>query len=188
MQAIKKQPKPELVNSLLHVEGVFLGLIFIPYLLYTASKKTNDILIIATRFYGLAFLMQFSFSSLYHVFLQPKIKHLFEIPDHVSIYFLIAGTYTPLVIIFLNTTFGVALLIALWFLTIIDSLSKLFFTGKFEILSTIIYILTGLLLLTCSKRSFISIPPSVTTLIITGVRLYCMGLYFISGKNLPIIM
>ena len=183
MQAIKKQPKLELVNSLLHVAGVFFGLIFIPYLLLIALKKANNILVAATGMYGLAFIMVFTFSSLYHGLLQPKIKHLFEILDHVSIYFLIAGTYTPLVVIFVNTPFGVVLLIALWFLTIIGSLFKLFFTGKFEILSTIIYILMGLLLLTGGKRFFISIPPSVTTLIITGVGLYCMGVIFYLWKK-----
>ena len=183
MQAINKQPKPELVNSLLHVAGVFFGLTFIPYLLYIASKTTSNIVIIAISIYGLAFLMVFTFSSLYHGLLRPKIKHLFKILDHISIYFLIAGTYTPLVVMFVNTSFGIALLITLWTLTFIGSLFKLFFTENFEILSTIIYILMGLLLLTGGKRFFISIPPVVTTLIITGAGLYCIGVIFYLWKK-----
>ena len=185
MQVINKQPilKQELVNSLLHVAGVCFGLIFIPYLLFIASKTTNNIVILATSIYGLAFLMVFTFSSLYHVFLQPKIKHLFKIFDHISIYFLIAGTYTPLVVIFVNTPFGIALLIALWTLTIMGSLFKLFFTGRFEILSTIIYILMGLLLLIGGERFFIYIPTLVTTLIISGASLYCIGVIFYLWKK-----
>ena len=183
MQVIKKHPKPELVNSLLHVAGVVFGLIFIPYLLFTALKKANNILLFATSIYGVAFLMVFTFSSLYHGVLQPKIKHLFKILDHISIYFLIASTYTPLVVTFVNTSFGVTLLIALWTLTIIGSLFKLFFTGRFELLSTIIYILMGLLLLTGGKRFFIYIPSSVATLIISGAGLYCIGVIFYLWKK-----
>ena len=185
MQVINKQPilKQELVNSLLHVAGVCLFLIFVPYLLFIALKTINNILLIATSIYGLVFLMVFTFLSLYHGVLQPKIKHLFKILDHISIYFLIAGIYTPLVVIFVNTSFGVVLLIILWTLTIIGSLFKLFFTGRFEFISTIIYILMGLLLLTGGKRFFISIPSSVTTLIISGAGLYCTGLIFYLCKK-----
>ena len=185
MQVINKQPilKQELVNSLLHVAGVCFGLIFIPYLLFIASKTTNNIVILATSIYGLAFLMVFTFSSLYHGVLQPKIKHLFKILDHISIYFLIAGTYTPIVVVFVNTPFGIALLIALWTLTIMGSLFKLFFTGRFEILSTIIYILMGLLLLIGGERFFIYIPTLVTTLIISGASLYCIGVIFYLWKK-----
>lgn len=182
MQANKIQPKLGQINSSFHSADVFSGLIFISYLLFIASKIINNILIIATSIYGLAFLMAFAFSSLYNVFLEPKIKSLFKIFDHKSIYFLIAGTYTPLVVIFVNTPLGIALLVTLWTVTIVGSLFKVFFTGKFEILFTIIFIMIGLLLLSGDSRLFIFIPFAVTTFIITGAGLYCVGVIFYLWK------
>lgn len=175
----------EMVNSISHGAGMLFGVICIPLLIITAVKNVGAPGIIATCIYGFGFFMVFTFSTLYHSFQQPGIKQLLKIFDHISIYFLIAGTYTPLIIIFVNNQFGITILVALWSLTVAGIFFKIFFTGKFEMVSTIIYILMGLLLLAGGKRFFTAMPVTIIELIITGGVLYCTGVIFYVWKKYP---
>jgi hemolysin III len=122
--------------------------------------------------------MVFTFSSLFHWHTKAKIRKLFLILDHISIYFLIAGTYTPFILIFLNNSFGQMLLITLWGLTLLGVFFKIFYTGRYEIVSTIIYLIMGWMLLIGAKEFFANMPSSVITLIITGAILYTIGVLF----------
>jgi hemolysin III len=173
----------ELVNGISHGAGVLFGLIFVPFLIIAATKNIHTGGVIATCIYGFGFLMVFTFSTLYHSFQQPGVKKLLKIFDHISIYFLIAGTYTPFIIIYVNNRFGISLLIALWSLTLIGIFFKIFFTGRFEVLSTIVYLLMGLLLLAGGNTFFVAMPNSVILLIVTGGVLYCTGIIFYVWKR-----
>lgn len=175
----------ELVNSISHGVGVLFGLICIPLLITIAIKNTDMAGVIGVGVYGFGFLMVFTFSTLYHSFQQPRIKQLLKIFDHISIYFLIAGTNTPFIIIFVNNKFGISLLIALWSLTVLGIFFKIFYTGKFEILSTVIYVLMGLLLLAGGETFFTAMPISIIALILTGGALYCTGVIFYVWKKYP---
>ena len=168
----------EKANSLSHGAGLLFGLIAIPHLILTAIKKDFPGTLPATCIYGVGFLLVFTFSTLYHSFHQPKTKQVLKILDHISIYFLIAGTYTPFIIIFVHNTFGTALLVVLWGLTLLGILFKVFFTGRFEILSTHIYVSMGLLILAGGRSFFIAMPVNIIKLIIIGAALYCTGIIF----------
>lgn len=173
-----KEHRVELVNSLLHGLGILFGIISIPILIASASKDSNLPGIAGSGIYGFCFLMLFTFSTLYHGFRHPKTRRILKILDHISIYFLIAGTYTPLILIFVNNSFGISLLIILWSLTAIGIFFKIFFTGRFEIISTIIYLLMGWILFAGSKTFFAAMPSSVITLIAVGGGLYSIGVIF----------
>lgn len=136
----------ELVNSIIHGFGIIFGIVGIPLLVAFAIKSNNTAGIIGAAIYGFCFLQLFTFSTLYHGFQQPQAKRVFEILDHISIYFLIAGTYTPFLLIYMNNTFGISLLIVLWSLTALGIIFKIFFTGKWNIISTIVYIAMGCIL------------------------------------------
>ncbi len=168
----------EKVNSFTHGAGLLFGIIGIPYLVYTAYQHCTLPVIIATGIYGLSFLMVFAFSTLYHGFQQPVLKRIFKILDHISIYFLIAGTYTPLILLYVNNTFGLSILIIQWVLTIMGGILKIFFTGRFEIVSTITYLLMGMLLVSGGQKFFAAMPPVVIKLVISGGILYCAGVIF----------
>lgn len=173
----------ETVNSISHGIGLLFGFICIPYLIIIAVKHVCTAGLVAALLYGFGFLMVFTFSTLYHSFHRPKIKQLFKIFDHISIYFLIAGTYTPFIIVFVNNTFGIGLLIAVWSLTLLGIFFKIFYTGRFEILSTIIYLLMGLLLLAGGKSFFAAMPPIIIQLIVAGGLLYFTGVIFYVWKR-----
>lgn len=86
----------ELANSLTHGFGILFGIVSIPILISTATQSGNMAAIIGASVYGFSFLMLYTFSTLYHGFQQPMVKRILMIMDHISIYFLIAGSYTPL--------------------------------------------------------------------------------------------
>ena len=173
-----QEERIEMVNSLLHGAGIVFGIISIPILIANASENNNLPGIAGSGIYGFCFLMLFTFSTLYHGFQQPAVRRILKILDHISIYFLIAGTYTPLILIFVNNSFGISLLIVLWSLTVIGIFFKIFFTGRFEIISTIIYVLMGWILFAGGKTFFAAMPTSVITLIIVGGGLYSVGVIF----------
>src|SRR5450432_1371420 len=122
--------------------------------------------------------MLFTFSTTYHGFQQPQVKRVLEIFDHISIYFLISGTYTPFLLIYLNNSFGITLLSVLWGLTVLGVFFKIFFTGRFEAVYVVIYIAMGWMLIAGGKRFFTVLPADVLIFIIIGGGLYSIGIIF----------
>ena len=101
-----------------------------------------------------------------------------KIFDHISIYFLIAGTYTPFLLIYMNNSLGITLLIILWGLTLAGTVFKCFFCGRWEIFSTIVYLAMGWIMLVAGRSFFINMPTPVITLIMIGAGLYTLGVGF----------
>ena len=170
--------KQEMVNSMLHGFGILFGIICIPLLITQAVKNENMAGIVGSGVYGFSFMMVFTFSTLYHGFQHVRVKQVMKIFDHISIYFLIAGTYTPLLLIYLNNNFGITLLTILWSLTILGTIFKIFFCGRWEILSTIIYLAMGWIMLAGGQTFFEHMPADVVTLVLTGAGLYTFGTIF----------
>jgi hemolysin III len=168
----------EIVNSMIHGFGILFGLVSIPILTALAARTANVTAIVGASVYGFCFLMLFTFSTLYHSFQHSQVKRTLEIFDHISIYFLIAGTYTPFLLIYLNDTFGITLLFILWTLTLLGIIFKIFFTGRFEIVSLIIYVAMGWILVSGGRRFFNALPHDVLTFLIIGGGLYSAGIFF----------
>jgi hemolysin III len=177
--------KQEIVHSIIHAFGILFGIISIPILTAIAAKDTDLNGIVGVGIYGFTFLMTFTFSTLYHAFQQKQVKRTLEIFDHISIYFLIAGTYTPFLLIFLFDSFGITLLSVLWSLAVLGVVFKIFFTGKFELLSTLIYFGMGWIFFVGGRRFFDQIPSDVLTLIFIGGGLYSIGILFYVWRRYP---
>lgn len=170
--------KQELVNSIIHGFGILFGIVCIPILIALAAKSDNIRGIIGAAIYGFCFLMVFTFSTLYHGFQHAQVKSILQIIDHISIYFLIAGTYTPFLLIYMNNAFGITLLSVLWGLTAIGIIFKIFFTGKWDRLSTFIYVAMGWIMVVGGRTFFVSLPKPVLIMIIVGGGLYSLGVIF----------
>lgn len=170
--------KQELVNSIMHGFGILFGIISIPILITFSAKGDNINTIIGSSIYGFCFLMVFTFSTLYHGFQHEKVKRVLKILDHISIYYLIAGTYTPLILIYNNNSFGITLLCVLWSLTILGTVFKVFYCGRFEIVSTAIYLLMGWGMLAGGNSFFERMPPVVFQMVIAGGIIYSLGVIF----------
>jgi hemolysin III len=170
--------KQELVNSIMHGFGILFGIISIPILITLSAKGDNINAVIGSGIYGFTFLMVFTFSTLYHGFQHEKVKRALKILDHISIYYLIAGTYTPLILIYNYNSFGITLLCILWFLTLIGTVFKIFYCGKWEIGSTAIYLLMGWSMMAGGNAFFSAMPSSVFQMVIAGGIIYSFGVIF----------
>jgi hemolysin III len=170
--------KQEIVNGLIHGAGILFGVSGLPVLTGIATAHHNTPGIIGSGIYGFCFLLLFANSTVYHLVQENSLKQVFKIFDHISIYFLIAGTYTPFLLVYMNNSFGITLLSVLWGLTIAGIFFKLWFTGKFEIVSVIIYVLMGWILVVGGRRFFTHLPSSVLIFICIGGGLYSIGVFF----------
>ncbi|HMO34231.1 MAG TPA: hemolysin III family protein [Lacibacter sp.] len=168
----------EMANSITHGIGILFGIAALPVLTSLAATRANTVAVVGASVYGFCFLMLFTFSTLYHAFQHPGVKQVLRVFDHISIYFLIAGTYTPFLLNYMQNATGVVLLSVLWGLTLIGIFFKVFFTGKWNVLSTAIYLGMGWILLFSGPRFFAVIPWPVLIMIIIGGVLYTVGSFF----------
>lgn len=172
------QLKKEIANSISHGFGILFGIVSIPILIVAAARTGNTSAVVGTGIYGFSFLMVYTFSTLYHGFQQPDVKRIMKIIDHISIYFLIAGSYTPFVLLFVYNTTGLVLLSLLWVLTFVGVFIKIYYTGKYEKLSTAVYVMMGWMLIPVAKTFFAQLSTPVIALIIAGGVLYSIGVIF----------
>lgn len=170
--------KQEIVNGLIHGAGIIYGLGTLPVLTGLAAAHGNVAGVVGAGIYSFCFLLLFTCSTIYHLSQETAVKKIFEIFDHISIYFLIAGTYTPFLLIYMNNAFGISLLSVLWGLTIVGVLFKTWFTGRFNVISTLIYLIMGWIMVVGGKRFFEQLPLPVIILLAIGGALYSIGVFF----------
>nr|WP_246628770.1 hemolysin III family protein [Algoriphagus marincola] len=138
-----QSPSEELANTFSHGLGLLLGLVGIPFLV-KKSLETQDIkFTIGAIAFSLGILMVYAFSTAYHAAKNPIKKNRLQILDHVSIYFLIAGSYTPMVLAILTTDKSIIFLSIIWGTVLVGTFFKIFFTGRFKTLSVILYLTMG---------------------------------------------
>jgi len=170
--------KQEIVNGLTAGIGLLFGISGLPVLFGRAIVHDNLPGMVGAGIYSFCFLMLFTSSTVYHFALEPVVKRLFKILDHISIYFLIAGTYTPFLLVYMNNQFGITLLSVLWGLTLLGIFFKARFTGRFELISTLIYLLMGWIMFAGGRRFFEDLPLEVLIFIGIGGVLYTLGVFF----------
>jgi len=176
--------KQELIHGLIHGVGVLFGISALPVLTALATTHKDTSAIIGAGIYGFCFLLLFTSSMVYHLLENEQVKKLFEMFDHISIYFMIAGTYTPFLLLYVNNVFGITLLTILWGLTLLGIFFKIWFTARFKLLSTLIYVVMGWALLAGGKRFFAELPVSAIIMVLVGAAIYSVGVaFYIWGKR-----
>jgi len=166
----------EIVNSLTHALGILFGLIFIPLLINRSFKVDTTMQIAGVIIYGFCFISTFVLSTLFHFFQQPGLRQKFRLFDHVSIYFLLAATYTPFVLYYMNNKTGIILLSLVWCFSLTGAYLKLNSLNKFSVVS---YVFIGLLFLWVRKSFFANMPANVIMFIYLGVAFYLVGVIFL---------
>ena len=179
-----KELKCEIANALTHGIGVLFGIASIPILSAVAVKTGNIPDIVGVTIYAFGFLMTFAFSTLYHSIRDVNTKKILRTLDHISIYILIAGTYTPFLLIYMFNSFGIMLLAIQWSLVVIGTIFKLLYTGRFKVFSTLVYIAMGCLLFVGGKIFFVVLPTSVLVWLMIGGGLYIFGCIFYLNKTI----
>ena len=126
----------------------------------------------------------FASSSLYHYFIDNKHSNSLQKLDHVSIYFLIAGSYTPPILLNINSLIGEKILIIIWVMAFIGVIHKVFFFNYFKNLSLIFYLIMGWLIIIDFKTVLVSFTNYEITLMVIGGVLYSVGAVFYSKDQL----
>ncbi len=132
----------EKLNSITHLVGAVLALIGFGVLLTLSIQAQNPRLIISFTVFGLTLILLYSMSTLYHSFHSPRLKKIFQELDHVSIYLLIAGTYTPYMLA-LPKNDGLTMLVSIWVLALIGLLLDLLIKKRIKWLQILIYLVMG---------------------------------------------
>lgn len=177
--------REEFANSLSHGLGLIFGIISLPIPIAMAANNGNIPGLVGASIFGFGFLMVFTFSTLYHAFTNPRIKEALRVMDHISIYFLIAGTYTPFLLVFMFNTTGITVLSVLWGAVLVGTVFKIFATGKWNIVSTLMYLLMGWSVLFVPTEFFGSLSTSCLTLVAIGGGFYTLGVVFYLWEKVP---
>ena len=120
----------EKLNSISHLVGSIFSLVALGALLALSIPGGDPRMIIGYSVFGLTLVLLYSMSTLYHSFQTPQLKRIFKVLDHIAIYLLIAGTYTPLMLISLNNHSGTLILVLVWALALVGILSEILLSGK----------------------------------------------------------
>lgn len=171
-------PREEHLNALSHGFGLLLGLFSIPFLIQKSLEFHQTKSLIGALTFSLGILMVYGFSTAYHATVNPEKKSKLQIMDHVSIYFLIAGSYTPMILAILKKETALIFLGIIWGSVLIGTFFKLFFTGKFKTLSVIIYLTMGWLAVFFIQDLIEKISWDTLTWIGAGGMSYTIGVYF----------
>ena len=175
----------EITNSITHGLGFALSVAALITLVVDASMEGDPWRITAFAIYGSSLTILYLFSTLYHSITHPRAKALLRRLDHAAIYILIAGTYTPIILISLRTTWVIYLFPVVWTLAIIGVYIKIFYIHRYERLTLAYYIIMGWMALIAVKPLFNSIPIESFVWIIVGGVAYTTGVIFYAWNRLP---
>ena len=170
--------REEKANVFIHGMGVCFGLVAVPILLVLAFQTGNTYTIVSSAIYGICFLAVFISSTLFHNCCEGKRKDLYHLLDYLSIYLLIAGTYTPFISNFMQNDSGIWLLGTVWTCAVGGCVLRIFYPNQFRVLSVMSYLLIGFMFLFQSKAFFANMPGTIAQLVVIGSILYTVGVIF----------
>ncbi len=176
--------KEELANSISHGFGVLFGFCFLP-LLFISTYQGEDGNLMALILYSFGFIFIFLSSSLYHISKDKSIKRKLQIVDHIAIYFMIAGTYTPFIFECLDEPWSWIFFSIMWCLVLCGTIFKLFYTGRFEKVSLILYLAMGWMVVFIAKPFISHFDSKIIVLVALGGLSYTVGTYFYSKDGKP---
>ena len=167
--------REEFLNIVTHGFGLVLSLIAFPYILQKAFSYPQVWMTVSLIIYGASLMVLFLASTLYHASNHPKKRKQLKIFDHAAIYVLIAGSYSPFCLVALNSNLGWYMFIAVWLFALIGVILKLFFTGKYDKISTLMYVLMGWQVVIFINPLMDTLSPNGLYFLITGGVFYTIG-------------
>ncbi|MEJ6077110.1 hemolysin III family protein [Vibrio sp. 1-Bac 57] len=168
----------EKLNSITHLVGAILVLVGFGSLLTIAFEQAHWRIVVSYVVFGLTLIMLYTMSTLYHSLQSVKLKKIFQELDHVSIYLLIAGTYTPYMLLSLEGDGGMLMLGLVWGLAVIGLVIDVLIVKRIEWLQIIIYLAMGWICVFKYSSLQNAIPgPGITWLTVGGIA-YTVGIVF----------
>jgi hemolysin III len=177
----------EKFNSITHLVGTVFALMGMGALLAVAFQQQDLLLFIGFSVFGITLVTLYSVSTLYHSFKHPLLKRIFQQLDHIAIYFLIAGTYTPFTLVTLIESNGLWILLAVWSLALVGIGLELRIKNRIEALQIIIYLTMGWLVVLDFSALKAALPEAGVIWLIAGGLAYTIGIIFYALDNKPLL-
>lgn len=175
----------EIANAITHGIGLLLSIAGFVVLLVLATLRGTAWHIVACSIYGATLICLYAASTLYHAVISPRGKRALRIFDHSAIYLLIAGTYTPFLLVSLRGPWGWSLFGVIWGLALAGVLFKFWFVERFAILSTAVYIAMGWLVVIAAKPVITHLSLTAMIWLLAGGLAYTGGVIFFAAKRIP---
>lgn len=179
-----KNWKEELWNAITHGLGLLISIPACIGLILLAVQSGSAVQIVSFSIFGASLVLLFLMSTLLHS-MPEKYKRVFSILDHSSIYILIAGTYTPFLLIAIDGVLGIVLLCIIWAIAIFGVVFKCLFIHRFEALSLLLYIVMGWLIIFAIKPLYEFLQFDGFTILLAGGLLFTFGSIFYAWRKIP---
>ena len=175
----------EIANSITHGIGALLSIVALVILIIVAGRHDDIWHLVSFSIYGSTLVLLYLSSTLYHSFTNPRIKNLFARFDHVSIFLLIAGTYTPILLtsirgVWVWTLFGI-----IWSVALVGSIIRSIYLYRFRKLMVAVYVLMGWMAILAGKQIYLNLPSISLIFLILGGIAYSVGVIFYMWRKLP---
>ncbi|MCX7556345.1 hemolysin III family protein [Xanthomonadaceae bacterium JHOS43] len=177
--------REEVANALTHGIGAALALPAGAVLITLAAIHGDGWQLAGAIVFCVALFLLYLASTLYHAIPHPVAKARLKVFDHCAIYVLIAGTYTPFTLIGLRGAWGWSLFAVIWTLAVAGVVFKLFFTGRFKLVSTLIYIAMGWLVLVAIVPMTRALDAWALGWLFAGGIAYTAGTFFYMSRRIP---
>ena len=177
-------PTEEKLNIWSHAFGIFLSIIALVLLIIKAVQQDNIWMLISFPIFGVSLILLYLASTLYHASKEPQKRFKLKVFDHAAIYVLIAGSYTPFTLVSLNGETGWLIFSMVWVMAFTGIILKLFFTGRFKVVSTAMYVLMGWLIVFYFQDLTASLHEKGVFYLILGGVLYTIGAILYSIKKI----
>ena len=175
----------ERINGLTHGVGAVLSVAGLVVLVVYAAIYGNAWHIVSFSIFGIALIILYTASTLYHSVTHAAAKRVFWILDHSAIFILIAGTYTPFTLVSLREGWGWSLFGVVWVCAILGIILKIFYIGRFEKISVAVYVIMGWLCVMAFKEIVANVSSLSIMLLIIGGLSYTLGVIFFAWQKLP---
>lgn len=180
----KQTIREEFANTVTHLIGILFSIVAISLLVVFSVLNGTALDVVSCCIFGTTMLLLYTSSTLYHAIQSNELKPHLRSIDHISIYFLISGTYTPFLLIGLGGTLGWEYFGIVWTITLLGLVFKIFFIGRFEKLSLILYLGMGWLALLLIKPLVANLSMEIIYLIAAGGLAYTIGTIFYTNKKM----
>jgi hemolysin III len=175
----------EIANSITHGIGAALSVAALVLMVVFAAYSADPWRIVGVSIFGATLILLYIASTLYHAFPQPRVKKIFRIFDHSAIYLLIAGTYTPFLLVSLRGPWGWTLFAILWGSAVAGCVFKAFFIGRWDRVTTGLYVAMGWTIVIAAKPTYEALPTGALILMCIGGMAYTSGVVFYAWQRLP---
>ena len=180
---MKIEIKKEIANAITHGIGFVTFATLLPLLFIKASHYDVNYKLVGLIFFAIGLVAVYLSSTIYHSLTNERAKYILRIADHISIYYLIAGTYTALLMQSIPFNKIMWFIIILWSVVLIGTIKKIFLTGKYDTISTIIYVVMGCMGLFRINTIMKFTPDKVLLFILLGGIAYLLGVIFYAWKK-----